>query len=168
MDMMSIRRAALLGSVEKGEIAYEAFNLSFDGTSSTVINTGIYLFTAENINRDFEFIAEDIQGKTNSTNTIICAKHNGNSYGFLVRIYDNTATTYNGSIFMKADVSGTVIVRRINGQISLSGKNIRNPDVQFVNAVFDWPLVLGCAIDDDGTYYRYKSGTIGHVRLKWL
>jgi hypothetical protein len=42
-----------------------------------------------------------------------------------------------------------------------------NPGVNFKNDVFDWPLVLGCAINDDGTYYRYAIGHIDHVLVKW-
>ena len=164
---MSVRRAALLGSVKREQIAYEAWNLSFDGTASTVINTGVHLFTAKNINRDFEFIAEGISGAEAGTDTIICAKHDGNAYGFLVRIRNNTGTTYNGTISVWPTPS-SIIVRRINGQISLSGTNISNPGVNITNAVFNWPLVLGCAIDDNGNYCRYKSGTIGHVCVKWL
>ena len=135
-----------------------------------MINTGVYLFTAKNINRDFEVVAEGIVGKQDKsgTNTIICAKHNGNSYGFLVRAGVNTSIEYNGTIFVKpTPASASIIVRRQNGVITVSGTNIANPRVNFTNDVFDWPLVLGCAINDDGTYYRYAIGHIDHVLVKW-
>ena len=167
-----IRRTALLGSLKKDDlVAYEAYNLSFDGTTSTVINTGVYLFTAENINRDFEVVVEGIVGRTTNTNTntIICAKHNGNSYGFLVRAAVNTSTAYNGTIFVKPmPDSASIIIRRQNGVITVSGTNITNPGVNFTNDVFAWPLVLGCAINDDGSYFRYATGTIDHVLVKWI
>ena len=168
MDIMQ-RRAALIGSLKKDNVAYEAYNLSFDGTDSTVINTGLYLFTAENINRDFEFIAEGIVGANISNSTIICAKHNGNSYGFLVRTTGSTSTTYNGTIFVKSTPNiAKVIIRRENGVITTSGENITNPNASFVNNVFAWPLVLGCAIDDYGSHYRHATGTIEHVKVTWL
>ena len=166
---MSIRRSLLFGSPKDDNVAYEAYNLSFDGTNSTVIDTGVYLFTQENINRDFEFIAEGIVGANISNSTIICAKHNGNAYGFLVRTTGGTSTNYNGTIFVKSTPNiAKIIVRRENGVITMAGENITNPRAQFANGVFGWPLVLGCAIDDDGSNYRYATGTIEHVKLTWL
>lgn len=167
MDIMQ-RRAALIGSL-KSNVAYEAYNLTFDGTNSTVIDTGVYLFTQENINKDFEFIAEGINGTgATSSNTIICAKHNGKSYGFLIRPYTSTSVTYKGTIYVKSNSNAIVIIRRVGGVITLSGENITNLGVQFVNGVFDHPLVLGCAINDDGSRYRYEQGTIRHIKLQWL
>lgn len=169
MDIMQ-RRAALLGSIKNASpIAYEAYNLSFDGTDSTVIDTGIYLFTQENINRDFEFIAEEIDGTNIRNSTIICAKHNGNAYGFLVRTAGSPSTAFNGTIFVKSTPNiAKVIIRRENGVITMSGENITNQGVKFANNVFGWPLVLGCAIDDDGSHYRHATGTIAHVKVTWL
>ena len=164
MDMMQ-RRAALIGSLKRDNVAYEAYNLSFDGTDSTVINTGVYLFTAENIDRDFEFVAEGINGVSEANNTIVCAKHNGRSLGFLIRVEDNKLIRYNGTLYAWP-VPASIVVRRINGQLSASG--MKNPGVALINDVFDWPLVLGCAIDDDGTLYRFKRGTIDHVKVTWL
>lgn len=159
------RRAALIRSLKRNNVAYEAYNLSFDGTASTVINTGLYLFTAENINRDFEFIAEGINGFSEANNTIVCAKHNGRAYGFLIRVQNSTVTQYNGTLYAWP-VPATIVVRRINGQLSASGMN--NPTVSLTNDVFDWPLVLGCAIDDNGDLYRFKVGRIDHVKVTWL
>lgn len=149
-------------------IAYEAKNLTFDGTN--YINTGVYLFTDENINRDFELVAEGINGSDTvaSSRTIICAKHNGKSYGFLVRLNGGSYTNYNGTISLKMNYDNSLIVRRVNGVISISGDQITNPKVKFTNTVFEHPLVLGCAVDDDGTYYRYGHGTIQHIVVRWL
>ena len=148
-------------------ILYEARNLSFNGVDE-YIDTGVYLFTQENINRDFEFIAEGIASNVYKSNdTIICAKHNGNAYGFLVRFYASSDIKYNGTIYIYPS-PGSIVIRRINGVITLNGTNIKNQGVQFTNAVFNWPLVLGCAIDDNGKPYRYKKGTIDHVCVRWL
>lgn len=160
------RRREIIGMKKDFNILYEAYNLSFNGTASTVINTGIYLFTAENINRDFELTAENIGGENQANYTIICAKHNGNAYGFLVRIQNSSSTSYKGTIFVTSGAS--ITVKRINGVITLSGTNIANPNAQFINEVFNWPLVLGCAVDDEGNYFRYKTGTIGHILVRWL
>lgn len=148
-------------------IIYEGFNLDFDGTN--YIDTGAYLFTEENINKDFEVIADGIVGLRSSENTIICAKHNGKRYGFLVRTNSSISTTYNGTICVTATPNrASIIVRRKNGVITVSGTNITNLGVKFINDAFDWPLVLGCAINDDGSYFRYATGTIDHVLVKWI
>jgi hypothetical protein len=151
-------------------LLYEAWNLSFNGTNNKVIDTGVYLFTQENINRDFEFIAEGIYGSgPNNEATIICAKHNRDAYGFLVRASGSSSINYNGTIFVRAkSASASVIIRRVGGVITLSGTDITNPNVKFTNAVFDWPLVLGCAIENDGSRYRFAMGTIQHIKVQWL
>lgn len=151
---------------DSSNIAYEAKNLTFDGTN--YINTGVYLFSEKNINRDFEVIIENLYGKGDSNNTIICAKHNGNAYGFFIRCNGSTNTTYKGTISVKKQYNNNIIVKRINGVISVSGNTITNPRVQFTNAVHNHPLVLGCAVEDDGSYYRYEQGTIGHIVIRWL
>ena len=167
-NLITSKKKIIMAMQKLENIIYEASNLSFDGTAATIINTGIYLFTQENINRDFEFIAEGIYGPINSTNTIICAKHNGNAYGFLVRTHNNTSTTYAGTISVINNQKATVIVRRQNGILSASGTGIKNPGMSFNNMVFNWPLMLGCAVDDDGNPYRYATGTIDHIIVKWL
>lgn len=150
-------------------VLYEARNLSFDGTEATIINTGVYLFTADNINRDFEFVAEGILGPMPVNNsTIIGAKYDKNAYGFLVRTSGGTSIAYNGTIFVTTDQKATVIVRRVNGVITLTGENITNPGVQFTNSVFSWPLMLGCAVENNGRPHRYATGSIDHVIVKWL
>lgn len=165
---LMLRRRGLMHNVSR--YIYEASNLSFNGTSDC-INTGVYLFTQENIDRDFEFIAEGIVGNGNihtGDSTIICAKYDVGALGFLVRPTGSTSLNYKGTIYVKHNTNSTVIVRRINGVITLSGTNITNPTIQFTNAVFNHPLVFGCALQNDGTPYRYCPGTIAHVTVRWL
>ena len=149
-------------------LLYEAYNLSFDGTN--YIDTGAYLFNQQNINRDFEFIAEGILAPKSVNNaTIICAKHDSKAYGFFVRTDASTSTQYKGTIHVKFDPNVvSMVIRRVSGVITLSGTNISNPAVKFTNNVFDWPLVLGCAIDNDGNPWRYATGTIEHVKVRWI
>lgn len=171
-EELMYRRRMLMSKKEEQQIdpsvVYEAFNLSFNG--SNYIDTGVYLFTQENINKDFEFIAENITGPTNqSSNTLICAKYDSAAYGFLIRTTGNNNTQYKGTIFVKGTPNySTAIVKRVNGVITLSGTNVTNPNVQFNNNVHNWPLVLGCAIDNNGNPYRYAKGKIGHIVVRWL
>lgn len=70
-----IRRRGMIKKEDASYVAYEAYNLSFNKSLSTYIDTGIYLFSPQNIGRDFEFLAEDIRGVAGVTEqTIICSK----------------------------------------------------------------------------------------------
>lgn len=169
MDMMNIRRSVMLGG--KNNIAYEAWNLSFDRTKRECINTGVYLFNEKNINRDFEVVIEDLYSNTGDGEmTILCAKHNGLSLGFLIRVYNTNNRQYAGTIFAKKSAINDVItIRRINGVLSVEGNTVTNQPVPFKpNTVFDWPLYLGCAVTESGVPYRFATGTIGHIVIKWL
>jgi hypothetical protein len=148
-------------------ILYEARNLSFDRTN--YIDTGVYLFSEENINKNFEFIATGINGTYVSNEaTIICAKHNGRALGFLVRIRDSNDSAYKGTIYVMPKRDNYLIIRRINGVLSVEGEMIKNRPSFNPNTVFNHPLVLGCALEDNGNPYRYGVGTIGHVLVRWL
>ena len=170
MDMMALRRAVMLGG--KNNIAYEAWNLSFNKSKMEYINTGIYLFNEENINRDFEVVIEDLYGLYTAAqnNTIICAKHNGLALGFLIRCTGTNNRQFAGTIMVKgSSINDQITIRRINGVLSVEGNTITNQPVPFnPNTVFNWPLYLGCAVDDNGDPYRWATGTIGHIVVRWL
>lgn len=169
MDMMNIRRSVMLSG--KNNIAYEAWDLSFNRSKNEYINTGVYLFNEENINRDFEVVVEGLYSNIGDGQmTILCAKHNGQALGFLIRVYNTNDRTYAGTIFAKRNViNDVIIIRRINGVLSVEGNTINNQPVPFnPNTVFDWPLYLGCAVNDNGKPYRWATGTIGHIVVRWL
>ena len=148
-----------------GDIIYDASNLTFDGTN--YINTGVYLYTNENIDRDFEVSIEGALFQyTGGDRTFICAKHNGLARGFLIRPNNSTNSTYNGTLYALPNVLSDLIVRRINGVHSYEGNFVNHPN--FTNLPFDHPLVLGCALDDNGNPYRYATGTMNHICVKWL
>lgn len=161
------QRRQMLNKVENANIAYEASNLTFNG--SNYIDTGLYLFSEENVNKDFELVATGVNCKNNSTATVICAKLDGPAYGFLVRTNNVTSNSYKGTIQCKANFDVTVIVRRINGVLSVDGVGITNQPVPFnPNNVFNQPLVLGCALQANGSPYRYTTGKIDHIIVTWL
>lgn len=167
MDVMDLRRGLLMG--EAG-VAYEAWDLAFNKNQYDRIDTGVYLFSQDNLNKDFEVVIDDLYGTLTGpdTDTIVCAKHNGNSTGFLIRCNSITTTAYKGTIGMRKDTNNHVTIRRINGVITATGYEITNPAVTFKNEAHNHSLILGCAVDDDGTYYRYATGTIGHIVVRWL
>ena len=148
-------------------IAYEASNIITDGES--YIDTGVYLFSADNIDRDFEFVATGIHASTTNPNniTIVCAKHDGTSRGFQIRANNSSNNQYTGTINTWQSTNESITVKRVNGVLSASG-GITNAPVPLVNGVHDHPLVLGCALQDDGTPYRFVAGRIDHLIVKWL
>lgn len=160
--MVMTRRRDLLDSAT----LYEASNLIFTG--SNYIDTGIHLFTSENINKDFELVAT-VNFASDSQNTFICHKKNSNAYGFFVRAHTN-ASPYSGTIVVKPNIDVTLTVKRINGVLSVTGDNVYQPNKtpDFINNVHDQPLVLGCALDDNGSPYRYAKGTIKYIKIKLL
>lgn len=164
MDLMAARRAVIGATCG---IAYEGWNLSFN--RSNYIDTGIYLFTEENINKDFEVEITNLYGSAkNNEETIVCAKHNGNAYGFLIRLNGKT-TNYTGTINMSKNYNNHIIIKRVNGIISVTGKKfVDESSIRFTNEVHQWPLILGCAINDDGSLYRFAQGTIGHIIVRWI
>lgn len=173
MDLMEIRRRIILGQ-KKEKIVYEAWDLSFTASNKQYIDTGVYLFTEENINKDFEVVIEGLCGTYSSQiNTIICAKHNGLAYGFLIRCSGLSDRDFSGTIHVeKSPYVNNIVIKRINGVLSVEGDKITNQTktelVPFNNTVHEHPLVLGCALQDDGTPYRYATGTINHIVVKWL
>lgn len=152
---------------KQSSVLYEAYNLAFDGTN--YIDTGVYLFDDDVKTRDFEFVAEGIVGETANNESLIGCKHDKWRNGFVLRTRDNSSVQFPGTVFMKPNIMGTMIIKRINGHITLSGTNLTNPNVPFNDdGGHHWPLTLGCAIDDDGNPYRFAKGTIEHVVVRWL
>ena len=154
----------------KACVAYEAWDLSFVASNYTYIDTGVYLFTQDNLNKDFEVIIDNLYSPSGQqeTKTMVCAKDNLSSSGFLIRPTGVTTTAYKGTIGMKADNYNHITVRRIGGILSATGEVITNPGVQFKNEAHEYPLLLGCSLDDNGNRTRYINGTIGHIVVRWL
>lgn len=156
---------------QQENIAYEAYNIVTDGTN--YIDTGVKLFSAENINRDFEVSLIGIYGPTSipipsGSETFICAKHNTNGTGFLIRFRTSSpAAQYAGTMLLAPENKTTIIFRRINGVITFEGPFL-NPNNKITNGIHDLPLAIGCALQDNGTPYRYYAGSVDHIIIKWL
>lgn len=169
MSIVSIasRRRALMAE-SKSNIAYEAYNIVTDGTN--YIDTGVKLFSAENINKDFEVSLIGLYGATatdSGNQTIVCAKYDSTGAGFLIRVRNYTGTALTGTFIIKTGTNSTVIFRRINGIITVEG-TVLNPNNTIVNDIFDHPLVIGCALRDNGTPYRFYAGSLEHIIIKWI
>lgn len=165
---MKRRRILLSGS----NILYEAKNLVFDKDSNTEIFTGVYLFSADNYLKDFECRVIGIEGSPVNTGTLtlVSSRDPDNNVGFLIRPNGLSDHIYKGTISTpKTDQKANVIVRRINGVLSVTGDYITNQPVPFApNAIYDKELVLGCALNSAGYAYRRASGTIDHIIVRWI
>jgi len=150
--------------------AYEASNLTFDGTN--YINTGVSLFSSENINRDFRITVDGItpntsQGTGNATERcIIGSMLETSPYpGFVVRA--GIANPGRGVISLTNNASSNLVIERISGVITVTGAEKYNAGTY--NTAIDTPVTLGCELQSDGvTPFRYMGGTIDHIKIQWL
>ena len=158
------RRAMMLESSDKS-VLYEAYNLVFTG--SNYIDTGIKLFSEENIGRDFELYADLVTGAGDTSSSVItCKKEGGATCGFVVR-NDQKPASWAGNVMLYTNAATTITIRRVSGVYTLEGRVYASnfpPD----NIAHDMPLVLGCALDANGNPYRYAYATINHIIVRWL
>lgn len=150
--------------------AYEASNLTFDGTN--YINTGVSLFSSENINRDFRITVDGITPNTSqgtggvAERCIIGSMSETSPYpGFVVRA--GILNPGRGVISLTNNASSNLVIERISGVITVTGAEKYNAGTY--TTVFDIPVTLGCELNSDGvTPFRYMGGTIDHIKIQWL
>ena len=159
-----------------------AFNgeYTFDG-KSTYIDTGLYLFNEENINKNFEISFNiDYVGEQNGTQTTIINTKNETikTYpGFVYRLYqhhDDTIRfeakggTGGGASNKIVDVQ-RVKISRIDSKIYLSINGAESKQVydytNFKN-YFSIPLTIGASLDSKGEPFRYFNGILSNIIVK--
>lgn len=157
-------------------------NLYFNGSS--LLNTGIALFTAANFERDFD-ITIDLDnviyntGQTANYNTVINAvNHNAAPYhGFLLRRNDS-------SYFLKCTTDSTNVAETMvdlndvhNIRISRTsqilyadlntGSNLTQiGDFSNYNTRFNWPVFIGADSDNNNPSFRFFKGEMSNVTVK--
>lgn len=143
-------------------IAYEAWNLSFDGTN--YVDTGVYLYSADNINRDFEILLEKLAGQNGHNDCILNSMYENLPYpGFVVRALGGA-----GCIARSPNQSCEYLrIRRISGNIIVES-DVSWSKNAIKSAVFNIPVTLGAGMDSQGNPWRYSVCTIQHVLIKWL
>lgn len=147
---------------------YHAENLVFDGNN--YINTGVYLNSAENINKDFELecVISVLNFDTNDEFGIIVASmYEVSPYpGFTIRAKQNTREIAIGRLipFSLGDV---ITIRREGGYLKAYINGVDTGASKGDSAVFDSPVTLGCEFDRNGNPYRYAKGAIDHITIKW-
>lgn len=149
------------------KIVYEASNLVFDGTN--YIDTGVYLYSEDNINRNFRITVTGLKTDASkgsdkiSNRCIIGSMYEESPYpGFVVRAFGDGI---NGELVVRDGSSIDIVIERINGNIYITGVAPSN----FVNnIIFNIPVTLGCELDTNNQPYRYMGGRIDHIVIEWL
>ena len=153
----------------------------FNGTSDC-INTGLCMFTAENIDKDFEisFNIDSIESGNVNQATLFNAKKEIDPFpAFVYRIYtDNTIRfdskggSGSGASNKQADViNKNVKISRINKKMYLSiddGTPKQVYDFTNFNQFHDVPLTIGASLDSNREPWRYFKGTLSDICIKVL
>ena len=168
MTNLMQRRREMLGIDSGNKIIYQASNLVFTG--SNYIDTGVYLFSASNISRDFRITVlgltpNNSAGSGSNLRAIIGSMLEIGPYpGFLVRAY-NSAGASTGVIDVMNGVSNDLVIERKNGVFTVSGARVVG---QIKSSSFDVPVTLGCELNSSGNPYRYMAGSIDSIVIEWL
>ncbi len=148
--------------------------LIFDGTN--YIDTGIYLFSEENIRKNFEiyFEIDEVISPFNSQGTLINAMSEISPYpGFVFRhMPNNTQFEYNSpAITTKTyNINSTqrVLFKRINDiyYIKINDDNLVELGEYKTGTTFDVPVTIGASLDANGNPWRYFKGKLTNVYIK--
>lgn len=164
------------------EFAYALDTYTFNGTSD-YIDTGLKLFSEENINKDFEisFTIEEY-GTNDAYATLINAMDESGSPwpGFTFRYEYNGSslemfTVANGNGNSNKAFYGTsvkkIVVQRIDNVLYYQfddGEVETFFDFTGMTTTFDAPLTIGASLDGSGTPFRYFKGTLSNMTVKFL
>ena len=161
------------------EYDYSADRIVFDGTN--YINTGIKLFSTENINKDFEISFNINQiGNNENLNTLLNAKDETSTPypGLCLRYSENSdmVLTCNSSSnnsykakYIENNVINKVLIKRIGNILYYSFNDVNDQgliDFFDISNTFDTPLTFGASIDGSNSPFRYFKGEISDVRVK--
>ena len=148
--------------------------LIFDGTN--YIDTGIYLFSEENINKNFEisFDITNIESTQTSQATLINSMEEISPYpGFVIRHSGNTTIEFNSpSIGNKSGINtntlNKLLLKRYNDiyYIKINEDNLIKLGKQEVQTIFDVPLTIGASLDSDKNPWRFFKGTLSNVKIE--
>ena len=173
---------------KSGKVSSVHYNeLVFDGTKDTVINTGIYLYNEENVNKNFRisFTIDNYDPSYNNQSninqqTIFNCKNEavssvwpgimlrlakGPKYEFGIR--DSHLTTSYKTYSLEEGIKVSVI--RENGKIYLNW-NTKKHTLAYTYKdsidTFDVPLTFGGIINSSGEYERIFKGTLSDINVE--
>ena len=155
------------------------YNGKITFTGSNYIDTGLRLFTPDNIDKDFEINFDIISvGDNQKLNTILSSMNEKDSPwpGFVVRISDNNKSiSFKGNstlankkedIYSK-EVVQKVKIRRIGKKLfySIDNNEIELLDYSDLEKTFSTTLTFGCSLDGNNNPQRYFKGTISNINV---
>lgn len=167
------------GYIHTGDIIFDGEN-----GENPYIDTGICLFSEENINKDFE-VSFEIKSrdsndgyKTGAYPTIMCAMdERGAPYaGMAYRIFNEwndqivinaSSTAYLDEKYSPTDMQ-KVTLKRIYGSIYLSindGPDVELLDVSAIQTPFDYPVVFGASYNNNMQPQRWFKGTLSNLKV---
>ena len=162
---------------------FTADNIQFDGSYLNIVDTGMYLFSAENIHKNFEvsFEITSINTNKNETTIINTKDESGAPYpGFVLRINSSKklnlkADSTASNSFIKNNMALNSIQKlsiiRINDvtYYSINDANYQTMlDFSNIARTFDAPLALGGIIKPNGGREREFKGTLSNVVVKFI
>lgn len=149
------------------------------------VNTGICLYSEENINKNFEISFDIVDlGTTNVDQSTILSSMNeagdpwpghnvkitSKSGKTFLKIESNSNTSSTGDVTIPDTVKNVKIIR-INHILyySFDGKECfqLNDFTGFTN-YFDVPVTFGCALDKDNKSFRYFNGKLSNMYIRFL
>ena len=161
------------------EIAYlYDGDYEFDGTN--YIDTGVKLFSQENIEKDFEIsfeIKERISTNSFATMMSIMDETGSPWPGMVYRVKDSNNDQFgvNASSFLKSEKNypkidiKKVSIKRTNNIVYISfndGYDTKVIDISsLIQTPFDIPLTFGASLDGDLNPFRYFSGTLSNMKV---
>lgn len=154
---------------KKGEVV-------FDGTN--YIDTGIYLFSEANVNKDFEISFDIVARNTTGGQATLLntMDESGGPYpGFVYRIESgdrlivNSNGSENNTITNPSNNVSKVKIKRTDGKIYLNINDTTDQmvlDMKNLARTFDVPVTFGSSLNGSGAPQRFFKGTLANLEIK--
>lgn len=165
----------------------------FDGTANSVINTGIKLYSAENVNRNFRiaFTIDSYNSDYDTASNVSASApptilssmvETGSPYsGFVFRVAPNKDVTYNNIKINDSHVKSfngyydlssgldVEIVRENGALYTKINSNIYNKVLEYESDIdtFDVPLTIGGNINSQGNFDRFFDGQLSNITVEF-
>jgi len=156
----------------------------YEFAGNDYLNTGVYLFSENNINDNFELTFNIVDhGNNDNYATIVNSLYEDHSTypGFVYRSYvyeeersEELHANANGNFHdQKLDISTTnkVTIVRINGILYFSTNDnslVQIQDFTDYDLYFDIPVTFGASLDAQKNPFRYFVGTLSNMQIKLL
>lgn len=162
-------------SVAGMDIVYSAENLSFNGTASTFIDTGLKILSASAAKKNFKIVIKDLYHEYHSSSlyeTMICCEYeDGNTRpGFRVGFGNGALTNSSDIIYAHETRLDELVISYIDGvpYVGCANKTLgRHLDIYIPDfnhtLTNETNLVIGGGTNSNGEGFRFAKGNIGSI-----